>query len=258
MKISVEDVSWSIGAQRIVDSIVLKAQPGEFVGLIGPNGSGKTSLLRLIYRMYPLETGLIRLEDSDIWELSRKEVARSVAVVAQERPTDFDFTVREIVMMGRTPHKGMLDPDTVEDDLIVQDALARVKMAPFAQRSFHTLSGGEKQRVLIARALAQSASIFLLDEPTNHLDIRYQLEILEALSSLGVTIIAALHDLNLAATYCNRLYLLQAGRVVSDGIPREVLTPTQIREVYGVEAEISFNPVTQQLQIAYIGVAPQT
>lgn len=254
VKVEVNDVSWSVDAQRIIDSIDLHAHPGEFIGLIGPNGSGKTSLLRLIYRIYSPDVGVILLNGREIWTMNAKELARCAAVVAQERPSDFDFTVEEVVMMGRTPHKGLFDRDTAEDDAIVRDALERVGMLSFAQRDFYTLSGGEKQRVLIARALAQHAHVLLLDEPTNHLDIRHQIEILELVRSLGVTAIAALHNLNLAATYADRLYLLQAGRIVSHGQPRNVLTTAQIKSVYGVLSQIDINPSTGRLHIIFTGV----
>lgn len=256
MRVDVEGASWAAGGRDIVNSIDLAAEQGEFVGLIGPNGSGKSSLLRLIYRLYPPKMGLIRLDERDIWKMSTKEVARCAAVVAQERATDFAFRVDEIVMMGRIPHKAVFDRDTVEDDMIVQDALARVGMLEFAESDFHALSGGEKQRVLIARAIAQRAKVFLLDEPTNHLDIRYQLEVLDLLRSFEVTTIMALHDLNLAATYCDRLYLLQKGRIVSKGTPREVLTPSQIESIYGVVTEVDVHPTTGRLHVAFIGVAP--
>lgn len=255
MKIEVDGASWSIDAQQIISSINLRAQTGEFIGLLGPNGSGKSSLLRLIYRIYPPNAGVIRIDERDIWAMKGKEVARHVAVVAQERASDFDFTVSEIVAMGRTPHKGMFDTDNTEDDSIVRDSLERVGLMSFAHRYFHTLSGGEKQRVLVARALAQRAQLLVLDEPTNHLDIRYQLEILELVNSLGITIIAALHDLHLAAAYCNRLYLLQAGKIVAHGQPSDVLTPPQIESVYGVNAEVNTHPITGRLQIVFNGLS---
>ena len=255
MKVEARGLSWSVGAKRIVEAIDLNAKPGESIGIIGPNGSGKSSLLRLIYRIFTPESGTILLDEHDIQKMNAKEVARCVAVVAQERASDFDFSAEEIVRMGRTPFKGLFDRDTPEDDLIVWDALKRVGMLPFARRDFYTLSGGEKQRVLIARALAQRAKILVLDEPTNHLDIRYQLEILELVRSLGVTIIAALHDLNLAAAYFDRLYLLQGGRIVAQGQPREVLTPMQIKSVYGVHAEVEIRPSTGRLYIVFQGVA---
>lgn len=238
MDIQVQHVSWLADKKYIVDTVDLKANTGEFIGLIGPNGSGKSTLLRLIYRFYQPQTGIVSLDERDIWSMIAKEMARYMAVVAQERPTDFDFTVDEIVMMGRTPHKGLFDPDTLKDDVIVEDALKRVGMLALSRRNFHTLSGGEKQRVLVARALAQQAQVLILDEPTNHLDIRYQIEILELVKSLGVTTIAALHDLNLAARYCDRLYLLDGGKVVAEGTPDSVLTPSTIADVYGVVAEV--------------------
>ncbi len=258
MKVDVLRASWSVEARQIISSVDLSARPGEFVGLIGPNGSGKSSLLRLIYRMYPLESGLICLDEKNISEMKNREVAQSMAVVAQERATDFDFTVYEIVMMGRTPHKKLLDKDAVEDDEIVQQALNHVNMLSFAERNFYTLSGGEKQRALIARALAQRARVLLLDEPTNHLDIRYQLEILELLRSLKITIIAALHDLNIAAAYCDRLYLLQAGKILESGEPKEVLTPPQIKAAYGVNVVVTPHPSTGRLHVAYVGIANPT
>ena len=254
MKVEVRDASWSLQAKRIVDAIHLHAQAGEFIGLIGPNGSGKSSLLRLIYRIYPPDTGVIRLDERDIWRMRAREVARCAAVVAQERTSDFEFAVDEIVMMGRTPHKGLFDGDTADDDLIVRDALTRVGMLSFARRDFRTLSGGEKQRVLIARVLAQHARVLVLDEPTNQLDIRYQLEIMELVRSIGVTTIAALHDLNLAGAYCDRLYLLQEGRIFKEGEPRDVLTPAHIESVYGVRVNVEIHPATGRPHIVLIGL----
>ncbi|MDD5467700.1 MAG: ABC transporter ATP-binding protein [Anaerolineales bacterium] len=251
MNIEVRGASWSIDAKRIVDTISLRAQTGEFIGLIGPNGSGKSSLLRLIYRMYPPDGGLVLLDGHDIWKMSGKVLAQYEAVVAQENVSKFDFTVEEIVFMGRTPHKRLFDLDTAEDDAIVYDALCRVGMQSFTQRIFRTLSGGEKQRVLIARALAQQAKVLVLDEPINHLDIRSQLETMELVRSLGVTTIVALHDLNLAAAYCDRLYLMQSGRIVAQGHPSTVLTPPLIESVYGVRAEIQTRPPGGRLHIIF-------
>jgi len=251
MKVNVDNASWAIDSKNIVDGIRLEVQSGEFIGVIGPNGSGKSSLLRMIYRLYHPTSGLILLNERDIWSLSAKEVAQNEAVLPQESIGDFDFTVEEMVFMGRTPHKKLFDVDTKEDDSIVKYALSRVGMDSFAQRIFRTLSGGEKQRVLIARALAQQAKVLILDEPTNHLDIRSQLEILELLRSLKVTIIIALHDLNIAATYCDRLYLLQTGQVVAHGQPQDVLTPAIIESVYGVRAEVEVRQPAGLLHIIF-------
>ncbi len=255
LKLLVEDVSWSVADQTIVNGVLLDVEPGEFVGLIGPNGSGKSSLLRTIYRILKPDAGLISLNGDDVWRMSAREAARRTAVVMQERATEFDFTVHEIVMMGRNPHKDMFDRDNQADFAITQRVLRRVEMLDFAKRSFNTLSGGEKQRVLVARALAQQARFLVLDEPTNHLDIRYQLEMLMLVRALGITTLAALHDLNLAAQYCDRLFLLDRGKIVASGPPEQVLHPALIRQIYHVDAHIEHNTRTGQLQITYMPLA---
>lgn len=244
MNLQAEGVTWSIEARKIVADVSLEARSGQFVGLLGPNGSGKTSLLRTIYRILKPTAGLIQLDGVNVWQVSAREAAQQMAVVTQEQAGDFDFSVQEMVLMGRTPHKSMFDPDTPEDFQRVDEALDRVGLANFAHRSFLTLSGGEKQRVLIARALTQQARFLVLDEPTTHLDIHYQLEILELIKSLGVTTLASLHELNLAALYCDRIYLLQAGQVVTFGPPEVVLTPSLIRQVYGVWSDVQLHPAT--------------
>ncbi len=251
MNLQAENVSWSVAAKQIVDAVSLVVDEGEFVGLIGPNGSGKSSLLRTIYRILQPDSGVIELGGTNVWDVTPGEVARQMAVVMQESTGDFDFSVREIVMMGRNPHKGMFDRETVWDIQLVDDALDQVGIVDFAQRSFLTLSGGEKQRVLIARALVQQANFLVLDEPTNHLDIHYQLEILELVKSLGTTTIAALHELNLAAFYCDRLYVLKQGQLVASGTPEAVLHPDLIRDVYGVWSEVSLHSLTGKLTITF-------
>lgn len=251
MKLQTEQVTWAVEAKKILDNITLTVDDGQFVGLLGPNGSGKSSLLRTIYRVLKPDAGLITLDGADVWQQSAREVAQHMAVVMQERIGDFDFSVHEIVMMGRTPHKTMFDRDTTEDFQLVHEALRRVDMADFAKRSFLTLSGGEKQRVLIARALVQQARFLVLDEPTSHLDVHYQLEILELVKNLGVTTIAALHELNLAAFYCDYLYVLKGGKLVATGTPEAVLHPDLIREVYGVWSEVVTHPLTGKPSITF-------
>lgn len=252
MKLQVEEVTWSVEAQKIVDTISLDVEPGEFVGLLGPNGSGKSSLLRTIYRVLKPDAGLIKLDGAEVWQLSARQAARRMGVVMQERAGEFDFSVQEMVIMSRNPHKKMFDRDTNEDYQLVAQALDRVGMSNFADRSFLTLSGGEKQRVLIARALVQQARFLVLDEPTTHLDIHYQLEILELVKNLGVSVIAALHELNLAALYCDRIYVLKMGRVVTSGTPEEVLRPDLIRKVYRVWSEVQRHPLTGKLTITFL------
>ena len=251
MTLKVHGVGWSVDAQRIIDDIRLSVETGAFVGLLGPNGSGKSTLLRCIYRSLKPEAGTISLDGADLLAMPPRDAARRMAVVLQETPIQFDFTVQEMVLMGRSPHKSAFDPDTSDDWEIVADALAQVNMLDFNERSFGTLSGGEKQRVLIARALAQQSQFLVLDEPTNHLDIRYQLEILDIVRELRVTTLAALHDLNLATLCCDRLYVLGEGRVVASGAPDEVVTADLIYEVYGVRADVSTDPRTGRTHITY-------
>ena len=238
MKVRTEDVALSYGASRILNGISLEAGHREFVGLLGPNGSGKSTFLRCVYRVLKPDAGAVFLDGQDVGEMSYKESARKIAVLAQHNYYNFDFTVREVVMMGRSPHKKTLQRDTAEDLAIVEQSLETVHMRSFADRSFSTLSGGEQQRVILARALAQQTPCLVLDEPTNHLDITYQLELMRIVKKLDVTVVAAVHDLNIAAMFCDRLYMLQEGKIVAEGTPGEVLTGERIEEIYHVKSEI--------------------
>lgn len=238
MSIAVRDVRWSASGRMIVDGVTLDAAPGEMLGLLGPNGSGKSSLLRLICRLRRVAGGVIRLGDHDLATLSRADIARRVALVEQQAATDAEVTVLDVVRLGRTPHRGPLSPWREADAAAVAAALAQVGMEGRGDQLWHTLSGGERQRVHIARALAQTPSELLLDEPTNHLDVRHQLEILSLVGRLPVTSIVALHDLNLAAMFCDRVAVLRQGRVVAAGRPAEILTAAMIRDVFGVDAHV--------------------
>ncbi|MCG8348063.1 MAG: ABC transporter ATP-binding protein [Chloroflexales bacterium] len=255
MKLKTQAVAVTLAGRRIVKDISLHVAAGEIVGLIGPNGSGKSTLLRTIYRLLRPTAGYVQLGDDDVWQMSARESARRTGVVVQESPSDFEFTVAEVVQMGRTPHKGMLAQDTKTDATIVAEALQRVAMLAFAERSYNTLSGGEKQRVLLARALAQQPRLLVLDEPTNHLDIRYQLDILELVRSLQITTLVTLHDLNLTAAYCQRLYVLDQGHLIAVGGPEEVLTPALVRQVFQVDAVVGRHPTTGCVQLAFIPLA---
>ncbi len=251
MRLVANGVAVTLEGCPIVTDAALVVEAGEFVGLVGPNGCGKSTLLRSIYRALRPAAGLISLDGDDLWRLPAKEAARRVAVVTQEGPSDLDFTVEEVVALGRTPHKRPLDRDTGTDREICADALERVDLTDARQRSYATLSGGEKQRVQIARALAQRSHLHLLDEPTNHLDIRYQLEILRLVRGLGQATLAAIHDLNLAAQYCDRIYVMAAGRLVASGPPEEVLTPERIAECFGVRAHRWTHPGTGRPILAF-------
>ncbi len=251
-ELRVDGVTLTAGAHRLVRDISLTAGPGETIGLVGPNGSGKSSLLRSVYRVLRPDTGRVLVDGTDAWSLPVRRLARTVAAVVQEPAADFDLTVREVVAMGRTPHKRLLAADTPEDAGLVDSALLAVDAVHLAGRSFDRLSGGERQRVLIARALAQQPTLLVLDEPTNHLDIRHQLSVLGTLRRLPATVLLALHDLNLAAYYCDRLYVLYDGQVTASGPPAEVLTPRLLSEVYGVATEVATHPRIGAPQVTFL------
>ncbi len=234
MRLSVADVTVELDGATILAGGGLVVETGEFVGLVGPNGSGKSTLLRTIYRALRPQAGAVRVGGADVWDLSARASAQRTAAVVQESASDFDLTVVEVVAMGRNPHTGSFDRETRADRELCGEALRRVDMTDFADRDFATLSGGEKQRVFVARAIAQESRLLVLDEPTNHLDIRSQLELLDLVRSLGVTTIAAMHDLALAAAHCDRVYVLEAGAVVACGAPHDVLTADLVARVFGV------------------------
>ena len=239
MRIEGRAVEALISGSHILKGIDLEAGDRELVGVIGPNGSGKSTLLKCIYRVLKPTGGAVYLDGRALDGYTYRESARQIAVVAQHNYYNFDFSVRDVVLMGRSPHKRALDRDTAEDYQIVAESLEKVGMAAFADRSFSTLSGGEQQRVILARALAQRTPCLILDEPTNHLDIKYQLQLMDLVRGLDRTVIAAVHDLNMAAMYCDRLYAVKDGRVVGQGAPRELLTPEFIRMMYEVDAQVT-------------------
>jgi iron complex transport system ATP-binding protein len=244
MSLRLDGLAVDIARRRIVTGIDLTVSDHEFAGLVGPNGSGKSTILKAIYRVHPPSAGRVLLDGTDLLSLRPKDAARRIAVVAQESTSEFDFTVREMVMIGRTPHKGSFDRDTATDHSVVDQAIERVGCEQLAYRRFNTLSGGEKQLILIARALAQEADHLILDEPTNHLDIHHQVEILELVAGLGVTVLAALHDLSLAALFCQTIHVLHDGQVVCSGPPGAVLTPETILQAYGADVLVIEHPDT--------------
>ncbi len=238
ISLAVADLNWSVNNQTILNDITLQVARGEFVGIIGPNGSGKSSLLRCIFRYFQADSGSMHLNGREISAFSIRETAQRIASVLQERNSEFNLTVFEFVIMGRTPHKTMFDFENSEDIRLCEEAIAKVGLTPLRNRNIKGLSGGELQRTLLARALCQQADLLLLDEPTNHLDIRYQLEMMQLIKGLGMASLAALHELNLAAMFCDRIYVLKKGRIIASGIPREILTEELIYNVYGIRTQI--------------------
>jgi len=242
MSLEVIALSVDIDKRRIIDNVSLCVPSGRFVGLLGPNGSGKSTLLKTLYRLRRPTSGQVLLDGRDLLAMSPRAASLRLAVVAQESSAEFDFTVHELVIAGRVPHKTIFAADDADDHEAVSVALARVGCTELAPRSFATLSGGEKQRVLIARAIAQGADHLVLDEPTNHLDIRFQLQILELVAELGITVLAALHDLTLAAMFCDEVYILANGRIAAAGRPSDVITAEVVRDVYGAEVMVFDHP----------------
>jgi len=249
--IHVEELSFSYDDKNIFNDIDMQVKKKQFVGLIGPNGCGKSTLLKNIYKMYEPSHGSIFIDGKNVKRFRPKDFAKQLAVVSQESNHQFDFLVDEMVMMGRFTHKKLFESDSGQDADVVNNAIERVGLEGFQKRSFLSLSGGEKQRVLIARALAQNSEVVVLDEPTNHLDIKYQLQVMELLKSLNVTTFAAIHDFNIAAQYCDSVYILHEGRVHSSGRPEDVLNETMFKQVFGVNAHINTNPYTDKLHISF-------
>ncbi len=256
--ISAQGLTYEVEAQTLLDGVDLHADRGELVGLIGPNGAGKSTLLRAMSGILRCQDGAVRLEGTDLQSLSSRDVAATLALVPQIAPYTHGFTAIELVLMGRYPHLGRFQIEGSEDDRIARESMRLTETEQFAGRTLDTLSGGERQRVVVSRALTQQPRVLLLDEPTSNLDVFHQLKVFDLVRRLvddGLTAIAAIHDLNMAARYCDRLVLLSGGRVLADGIPGKVLTPEAIERAFGVRAAVYPDPVTGSLAISLIGPA---
>jgi iron complex transport system ATP-binding protein len=246
--LEVRDVEAGYGDSLVLRGVSFRVERGEMLGIIGQNGCGKTTLLRVMSAVLPLRRGEVKIEGRPVQGMARRELARMAAFVSQDLVVDFSFDVREIVMMGRTPYISRFGWETKHDVDVVSRCMEFADVAPLADRPITDLSGGERQRAFIAMALAQEPRLLLLDEPTTHLDINHQVAIMDILRELnrehGVTVVMVSHDLNLAAEYCDRLLMLHRGVVAHDGAPEQVLTEEHIREVYGVKVRLQQNPVS--------------
>ena len=253
-----KDVSFSYGNGFAIHDISLEVEKGEMVALLGPNGSGKTTLLRLAAGVLNPEQGEVLLEETNLRKLSRREIAQMIAVVPQYFHMPFAFTVSEMVMLGRTPFIRALSGERERDHSIARRAMELTGIEQFSKRTFNELSGGERQKSVLAMALAQEPKLLLLDEPTAHLDINHQVEILDLVKTLnreqGVTVISAMHDLNLAALYFDRLVLLKEGAVFAEGSPSAVLTKEIIRDVFGASVHINQHP---SAKVPHIVILPK-
>jgi iron complex transport system ATP-binding protein len=245
--------AYRAGAPLVVDQVSLAVAPGDMVGVLGPNGSGKTTLLKMLSGTLTPTAGTIQFDRRPLADWKRRELARRIALVPQETLAPFDFTVLDIVLMGRFPHLGAFALEGPADLAIAREALASTGTSAFEDRPFATLSGGEKQRVVIAGALAQSPELLLLDEPSASLDLGHQFDVQQLLTALnrdrGVTMVLSTHDLNLAAALCRQLILLRGGRVIAQGPTEDVLTPATVRALYGVDADVQRHPTAGHLTV---------
>lgn len=252
MKLSVKDISIDIQSKRIVKEVSLNVENNQTVGIVGPNGCGKSTLLKAIYKIIKPKDGTIFLDNIDLLKESEKNIAQNIAVVGQFNELSFDFNVYDMVIMGRAPYKSFMQSDTDEDKKLVEEALKKVNLWDLKDRSYLSLSGGEKQRVILARAIVQKPKFLILDEPTNHLDIKYQLQVLNIVKDLNITTLSVLHDLELAAKYCDYIYAMKDGKIIAEGKPEEIFTKENIKLIYEVNCEIYTNPITKRLSIAYL------
>ncbi|MGV0603298.1 ABC transporter ATP-binding protein [Mycolicibacterium sp. XJ1904] len=245
----IDDVTVSKGRKALIRNVSMRVECGKMVAVVGPNGAGKTTLLRTLHRAQRPTSGRVLVGGEDVWQMSAKRAARRIAAVLQDAPGNFALTVFDVVAMGRTPYKRAFDGDNADDRRIIAEALEAVDVSGLANEPFDRLSGGQKQRVMIARALTQKTDAIVLDEPTNHLDLRHQHDALHLLRTTGATVVAALHDLNLAAAYCDRICVLDSGGVVSMGTPEQVLTVDMLAEVYGVAARVGLDAGTDRIRV---------
>ena len=247
-------------AKSLLDGVDLHVEQGQFVGLIGPNGAGKTMLLRAIAGVLSYSEGVVLLDGTDVKNSSPRDIARAMALVPQVAPYTQGFTALELVLMGRYPHLGRFEIEGREDDLIARNAMRLTETEQFTDRTLDTLSGGERQRIFVSRALAQQPRVLLLDEPISNLDILHQLKVISLVRKMvddGLTAIAAIHDLQMAARYCDRLVLMKDGRILAKGSPEEVLTPETIQASFGVKAAVYRDPVAGSLALSLLDPAEE-
>ena len=258
--VSAEGLHYEVDAKSLLDGVDLHVKRGQFVGLIGPNGAGKTMLLRAIAGVLSYSEGVVLLDGTDVKNGSLKNIAKAMALVPQVAPYTQGFTALELVLMGRYPHMSRFQIEGREDNLIARNAMRLTETEQFTDRTLDTLSGGERQRIFVSRALAQQPRVLLLDEPTSNLDVLHQLKVISMVRKMvddGLTAIAAIHDLQMAARYCDRLVLMKDGRILAKGSPEEVLTPETIQVSFGVKAAVYRDPVAGCLALSLLDPAEE-
>lgn len=258
MRLQVEQVSFGYGAAQVLREVSVEVQPGKVLGLIGPNGSGKTTLLRLAAGVLQPSQGRILLDGRPLASFRGSERARTIALVEQHAATGLDLTVRAVIELGRIPYRGRWPVRAGEGEDAIRTGAELANVTHLQARRWQTLSGGERQRVQLARAIAQQPDVLLLDEPTNHLDLGHQIDFLERVRGLGVTTVAALHDLELAIAFCDRLVVLDHGEVADAGVPNQVLTPGLLRQVSGIDADMVPHPRLPRPHLVWSGTVGRT
>jgi len=248
------NVTWFANKTAVIDNINFNVTSGETIAIVGPNGAGKTSLLKCLHGEHTNYKGNIYLNGKPLNTFSSKDIAKKIAVVSQHSESAFNLTILDIVAMGLIPHKGLFDVNTDTDRHHIEQALIKVDLLKKQHQFFNTLSGGEQQRVLIARAIVQSPDILMMDEPTNHLDMYYQHQILMLAKTLNITLLITIHDLNLAAQYCDRIIMLNKGQLIADNIPEHVFTAERLKQVYKLDCVIDKNPFTAKTRITFAGI----
>ncbi len=251
MILDVKDLSFDVTNKRILSEINFNIEKRKIVGIIGPNGSGKSTFLKCIYRVLKPQHGVIMLDGKNIDDYTFKDTAKKMAVVAQHNDSQFDFNVLEMVLIGRAPHKKFMERDNAKDFELAEKALKAVDLQGFEDRNFSTLSGGEKQRIILARALVQETDCLILDEPTNHLDIKHQLHFMDIAKDLNVTVISAIHDLNIASMYCDTIYALKDGKILTSGSPEEVINEKTISDIFDVKSKVINDEDTGKLHVMF-------
>ena len=236
--IKILNLDYIVPEKKILNNVSIEIKKGETVGVIGPNGSGKSTLLKNIYKVLKYDKGSVLIKDKEVKHISNKEMAKMLAVVSQDHESSFDFSVKDVVMMGRYAKKNHFYNFNEEDHQKCDDVLEQIGIKDLKHQSFLTLSGGEKQKVMLSRAMIQETEILILDEPTNHLDIGSQLNMLKMIKTIDKTILLALHDINFALTYCDRIYVLDNGSVYDQGLPDQVITRKLIKDLYGADSQI--------------------
>lgn len=252
MKLETKKITYSIDGKLIIDGIDISVKEGEFVGIVGPNGCGKSTLLKNIYKVFTPDSGAAFIDGEDLAKLSNKKTAKKMSVMQQENIVDFDMAVYDMVMLGRFAHQKLFSGSSDEDRKVVKEYIKEVGLEGYENRHFLSLSGGEKQRTLLARALSQKTPLILLDEPTNHLDIGYQYQIMNILKRQNLTLLCCVHDLNIAATYCDRLILMKKKKVFDIGTPKEMLTRENINALFDIDTTIIENEKTGRLNIIFM------